>query len=123
LLADVVGLHHRWLDASMHIVQLFASRLFPCLTFASVNSRATLKALKPLLLKYQVDAVFAGHVHSYERTHQVQGACYFDRECVLVVTLLPHVSVLEANIPYVCSNNVPLYYYPLSSDGCLYKLF
>ena len=28
-------------------------------------------ALEPVLLQYKVDAVFAGHVHSYERTHQV----------------------------------------------------
>lgn len=37
----------------------------------TVTPERTRRALEPLLLKYQVDAMFVGHNHNFERTHPV----------------------------------------------------
>ena len=37
----------------------------------TINPERMRHALEPLLRKYQIDAVFTGHNHNYERTHAV----------------------------------------------------
>jgi hypothetical protein len=96
---------------------------FPHITYIGWGYTAYAETLEPLMIEYDVDIVFSGHVHSYERVHPSEKekvACYPVRK--ERVKDLEHGvqmgNVVEYSDTYIgCDNKGPVYVIQGNSGG------